>query len=278
MNGGSLRLRLLAGTLTWVALAIALAAWGLRGLFQEHITQQLQAQLVMQLNHLSAAVDWTPPDQVSIGPMVADARLDQPLSGLYWQVDELGAAPRTALARSRSLWDQVLQLPPAPTGYPAQGHALLAVARVVELPDEGAPYLRLVVAADTALIAEPLQRFTRLLWSTLGLLAAGLAVAVALQLHYALQPLSVLQRRLAAVRSGKAMQLEGRFPQELQPLVGEFNHVLFERGVQLDQRHPGSGLGLDIVRTLAETYGGSVEALERRWVVCVCGTTYIRST
>ena len=252
MTGGSLRLRLLAGTLTWVALAIALAAWGLRGLFQEHITQQLQAQLVMQLNHLSAAVDWAPPDQVSIGPMVADARLDQPLSGLYWQVDELGAAPRTALARSRSLWDQVLQLPPAPTGYPAQGyrvlalrdaqgHALLAVARVVELPDEGAPHLRLVVAADTALIAEPLQRFTRLLWSTLGLLAAGLAVAVALQLHYALQPLAVLQRRLAAVRSGKAMQLEGRFPQELQPLVGEFNHVLAENAAMVVQARAQAG-------------------------------------
>ena len=67
MTGGSLRLRLLAGTLTWVALAIALAAWGLRGLFQEHITQQLQAQLVMQLNHLSAAVDWAPPPRVAEG-------------------------------------------------------------------------------------------------------------------------------------------------------------------------------------------------------------------
>ncbi len=36
---------------------------------------------------------------------------------------------------------------------------------------------------------------------------------------------------------------------------------MFERGVQLDERRPGSGLGLDIVRTLAETYGGSVQAL-----------------
>ena len=35
---------------------------------------------------------------------------------------------------------------------------------------------------------------------------------------------------------------------------------MFERGVQLDQRQPGAGLGLDIVRTLAETYGGHVEA------------------
>ena len=35
---------------------------------------------------------------------------------------------------------------------------------------------------------------------------------------------------------------------------------MFERGVQLDEQRPGSGLGLDIVRALAETYGGSVQA------------------
>jgi signal transduction histidine kinase len=35
---------------------------------------------------------------------------------------------------------------------------------------------------------------------------------------------------------------------------------MFERGVQLDERHPGSGLGLNIVQTLAQTYGGSVQA------------------
>ena len=36
---------------------------------------------------------------------------------------------------------------------------------------------------------------------------------------------------------------------------------MFERGVQLDEQRPGSGLGLDIVRALTETYGGSVQAL-----------------
>ena len=35
---------------------------------------------------------------------------------------------------------------------------------------------------------------------------------------------------------------------------------MFERGVQLDEQRPGSGLGLDIVRTLADTYGGSIRA------------------
>jgi len=214
MTGASLRLRLLVGTLAWMAIAIALAAWGLRSLFQEHITQQLQAQLVMQLDHLSAAVDWEPGGKISIGPMAADARLEQPLSGLYWQIDELdpkvGKAPRAAVARSRSLWDQVLTMPPPPTHYPEQGYrvlqlrdnqggALLAVVRPLELPEENAPRLRLVVAADTSLIAEPLHRFTRLLWTALGVLAVGLAVGVVLQLHYGLRPLALLRRRLAAV-------------------------------------------------------------------------------
>ena len=252
MTGGSLRLRLLAGTLAWVVVAIALAAWGLRGLFQDHITQQLQAELAAQLDRLSAAVDRTPDGQVSVGPMAADARLDQPLSGLYWQVDELGKAPRTAVARSRSLWDQVLRLPPAPTGYPAQGyrvlhlrdaqgHALLAVARIVQLPEKGAPRLRLAVAADTALIAEPIQRFTHLLLMALGLLAAGLALAVVLQLQLALRPLTVLRRRLTAVRAGRAARLEGNFPRELQPLVVEFNHVLAENATMVEQARAQAG-------------------------------------
>lgn len=56
MNAGSLRLRLLAGMLAWMLLTIALVGWGLRTLFQDHITQQLQAQLAVQLDQLSAAV------------------------------------------------------------------------------------------------------------------------------------------------------------------------------------------------------------------------------
>ncbi|MGE0876730.1 MAG: sensor histidine kinase [Burkholderiales bacterium] len=232
----SLRLRLLAGTLTWIALTIALVAWGLRGLFQEHITQQLQAQLVLQLDNLSASVDWTPGGP-TVNSRPADPRLEKPLSGLYWQIDRLGDDPQAGVARSRSLWDQVLQLPAASTDDPApghrvlalrdaQGHELMAVTRTLQLPEDDAPRLRLVAAADRTLIAEPIQRFTRLLLISLGLLAAGLAMAVAVQLQLALRPLALLRRGLAAARGGEATELQGRFPLELQPLVSEFNHVL----------------------------------------------------
>ncbi len=252
MKAGSLRLRLLAGTLAWMLLAIVLVGWGLRALFQDHVTQQLQAQLVMQLDHLSASVDWIPPGSVSVNPMAADPRLTQPLSGLYWQIDQLGAAPQAGVARSRSLWDQVLQLPEAPKSYPtsgfnvlllrdAQGHELLAVARTLQLPEDDAPLLRLVVAGDKALLAEPLQRFTRMLLIALGLLALGLALAVAVQLQLALRPLQLLRARLSAVRSGAAGQLEGRFPQELQPLVNEFNHVLRENADMVQRARTQAG-------------------------------------
>ena len=36
---------------------------------------------------------------------------------------------------------------------------------------------------------------------------------------------------------------------------------IFERGERLDEQRPGAGLGLDIVRELVHTYGGSIEAL-----------------
>src|SRR5690606_3772490 len=85
--GYSLRLRLLAGTLAWMLAAIALLGWGLRALFQDHIRQQLQAQLVVQLDQLSAAVEWSGA-AVATQAMVGDPKLGRPLSGLYWQIDQ----------------------------------------------------------------------------------------------------------------------------------------------------------------------------------------------
>lgn len=268
---GSLRLRLLAGTLAWMALTIALVGVGLRALFQEHITHQLQGQLMMQLDHLSAAVDWGSDGQLSISPLTADPRWSQPLSGLYWQIDRLGSLAQPALERSRSLWDQTLALPltplppymPAPAPPPqlplssmppapplgrklqrlhdAQGHSLLVVARTLQLPDDSAPPLRLIVAGDEALLAEPLQRFTHMLWIALGLLALGLALAVALQLHLALQPLRLVRQRLAHVRAGQQADLIGPFPRELAPLVAEFNHVLHENADMVQRARTQAG-------------------------------------
>ena len=40
---GSLRWRLLAGTLAWILATVALAGWGLGNLFRQHVAEQLRA-------------------------------------------------------------------------------------------------------------------------------------------------------------------------------------------------------------------------------------------
>ncbi len=241
----SLRARLLVATMAWVLVSLALAGWGLRTLFQEHITQQMQAQLVLHLNQLSAAVDTDASGALSVTPIASDPRFEQPLSGLYWQVDVLSrnaegqtTVSQDALARSRSLWDQSLPLPstlPRAQGTrnfdekmlrDSEGRSLIAVTRTLQLPEPDAPLLRLAVAADSAVLAERMSRFTSMLLLTLGMLALGLLVAMVIQLQFALAPLHQLRQRLRAVLNGDSQHLEGQFPSELESLVTEFNNVL----------------------------------------------------
>lgn len=237
---GSLRLRLLAGTLAWILVSVALAGWGLASLFRQHITQQLQAELTLHLNQLTAAVNPGADGRPRVDPPPNDPRLEQPLSGLYWQVDRLADGGRPALigaARSRSLWDQTLETPgaleqAAETGdqtYDIAGPAgrrLEAVARILKPAEEDAAPLRLVVAADRRVLAEPISRFNGMLAVALGALAAGLTAAAVVQVVVGLRPLARLRRQLAKQNAGGSSRIEGRFPSEIQPLVDDFNKAL----------------------------------------------------
>jgi len=51
---GSLRVRLLAGTLVWIIATIVIAGWGLSGLFRHHVALQFNAELKTHLDQLAA--------------------------------------------------------------------------------------------------------------------------------------------------------------------------------------------------------------------------------
>jgi hypothetical protein len=203
---GSLRIRLLAGTLFWIAASIAVAAWGLSSLFREHVATQFHAELKTHLDQLTAQLAVDGKGQATLAMPLSDPRLSLPYSGLYWQVDELpaevdSASARTTLAgrlRSRSLWDSVLAVPPdAPADGEIHQHRLSGpggsmlgmVERVIRVEEgsggtEGsdagrrtARAFRLIVAADEQLMREPVSRFDGALWLALGLLGCGLVVA-----------------------------------------------------------------------------------------------------
>ncbi|MCW8828923.1 MAG: ATP-binding protein, partial [Gammaproteobacteria bacterium] len=214
----SLRLRLLAGTLAWVIATLAIAGWGLSGLFQQHVTEQLYARLATQLEQLTANLTVDPQGNAVLSGELSDPRLHRPYSGLYWQIDSVnadGSADKRALLRSRSLWDTLLSVPEdAPADGVLhqhrvdgpQGEALLMLERLVypaETPEQG---LRLIVAADAQLVSEPVERFNGLLAIALVILGLGLITAAVMQVVIGLRPLGQLRRSLQAVHEGKTQR------------------------------------------------------------------------
>ncbi|GAA4418521.1 ATPase [Advenella faeciporci] len=234
----SLRFRLLAGTLAWVLLTIIVAGWGLDSLFKQHMMQQVRAELTLHFNQLLSFVAVDANGKVSVPHALSDARFDQPLSGLYWQIDQLdeqGQAETTGLLRSRSLWDNVL--PTAGIGNTsaalqefiitdADGSVLNAVGRIIQPEEESSLPLRLVVAINHDIVALPAERFRNMLILALTVLAVGLMVAVTTQVILGLRPFGRLRKSLADVHEGKTLHIEGDFPAELEPLVNDFNQVL----------------------------------------------------
>lgn len=263
MSGGrsSLRLRLLLGTLVWILASIGLTGWLLNRLFSEHLSRQFHAELQTHLNQLAANLDFTADGQAVISQPLSDPRLVRPYSGLYWQVDRLaggGQEAAVAVLRSRSLWDQALAVP---DDHPADGevhrHAvggpngtpLLMIERLQRPLDAPGPAVRLIVAADAALLDAPLQDFRGMLLAALGLLAAGLVGAAIVQVRSGLRPLNRLRDELAQLREGRRANLDGRHPSEVQPVVDELNAVLARNAEFVERARSQAGNLAHAVKT-----------------------------
>jgi signal transduction histidine kinase len=218
------------------ALAVGLAGVLLSGLFRDHLMRQLAQTLTVQLDQVTARLEFDAQGRPQIDARaLSDPRWSRPLSGLYWQVDGAGEAPPRGVLRSRSLWDQVLQ---APADTPAsgdvhvhelpgpQGAPLLLVERLVQNDGAAPGRWRVMVAADLHEMLAAGDRFARVLAASLAILLGLLAAAAWAQVAVGLAPLRALQRALQAVQDGRTPRLQGRFPAEVQPLVDGFNRVL----------------------------------------------------
>ncbi len=251
---GSLRLRLLLGTLFWIVASVMVAGWALGGLFRQHVALQFHAELNTHLDQLAAHLAVDAGGRASLTAAQSDPRFSKPYSGIYWQIDRVDPAPGAlGLLRSRSLWDDVLRLP-ADTPRDGEihqhrvtgpGQAMLgAVERVVmldEVPEQPGRTFRLIVAAEERQMVEPVERFNGMLWLALGLLGGGLALVAVIQVLIALAPLRRLHAALAAVRGGGAHRLEGRFPAEVQPLIEDFNSVLAQNAEVVERARTQAG-------------------------------------
>lgn len=255
---GSLRIRLLAGTLFWIAASILVAGWGLSSLFRQHVATQFHTELTSHLDQLTAQFTLDEQGRPRLALPLSDPRLSRPYSGCYWQIDlvsDIGGSDSVIAGqlRSRSLWDHVLVAPP---GMLADGeihqHRILGPegkmlgmversVRIDDTPDGKPRTFRLIAAADESLMSEPVARFSGILWLALGLLAAGLILAALVQVFVGLAPLRTLRNALGKVRSGETRRLEGTFPDEVTPLIDEFNSVLAQNAEVVERARTHAG-------------------------------------
>jgi signal transduction histidine kinase len=250
----SLRFRLLAATLVALVLALLLAGLLLKSLFHEHVMRQYEATLSRQLDQLTARLEFDANGQPRIDAnTLSDPRWVLPYSGLYWQLDRVSAdaSARIGVLRSRSLWDATLALENdaladgelhVHQGQGPQGAALLMLERTVNTPERPGARWRLIVAGDLQESTQAVQRFTGVLTGSLLGLGLLLGLAALAQVAVGLAPLRTLQRALGKVRAGQAPRLQGQFPQEVQPLIDDFNGVLDQNAavVARSRTHAGN--------------------------------------
>ncbi|MBI5262575.1 MAG: sensor histidine kinase [Bradyrhizobium sp.] len=232
MNWHSLRLRLVAGGLVAILVALAIAGGGLVLVFERHVARNLAEDLDVHLKQLLAGIDVDALSNLVLTQTPGDPRFADPLSGLYWQVSD----ERGQLLRSRSLWDMTLNLPLDKLGpgdvhqhevAGPQGKRLLLAERAVTLSTDGKRVLvRLAVAADLARVSAAASAFAKDLAIALVLLACVLAIATSIQVSVGLRPLAALLRGVADIRAGRSRRLPSSVPAEVRPLVEEVNALV----------------------------------------------------
>jgi signal transduction histidine kinase len=261
----SLRVRLLAATVVSLCLALLAAHLWLGGLFRDHVMQQFDQALALQLDELTARLSFDDTGVPAIGPRgLSDPRWEQPYAGLYWQIMPHGAAAHAVNAstapdgskvlpmtlRSRSLWDSALQLPVDALADGAthrhdisgpRGEALRVLERVVQPPAPHDRAWRLAVAADPRTAQEAITRFQGVLAASLAGLGGLLVLAALAQVALGLAPLQAMQRGLQLVRGGQQARLQGKFPLEVQPLIDAFNQVLDQQADSLAKARAQAG-------------------------------------
>ena len=258
MSRNSLRLRLVAGGVAAIVLALALAGAGLTLLFERHVGRTVSMDLDVHLKKLLTDLVVEADGRISVTGGPADPRFVEPLSGLYWQISD----DRGQTLRSRSLWDAALVLPkdePAAGEVhrhvavgPANGRVLIAERRIwLDVNGRETP-LTVAVAIDAADVAAATTAFAADLAIALGVLGIVLAAATAIQVGLGLRPLDLLRRGVANIRAGREPRLAAGVPDEVRPLVDEVNALLAARAEEVERsRHRAADLAHGLKTPLA---------------------------
>ncbi|MDX8481505.1 HAMP domain-containing sensor histidine kinase [Mesorhizobium sp. VK24D] len=228
--GNSIRFRLWLAATVSILVALAIAGVGLRYLFELNVERRIVGELTVDLNELIGVTAYGPDGRLSVRAPLTDPRFSIPLSGHYWQVEDVASGN---LVRSRSLWDATLALDARETGGELkeikefkgpEGELAIAVARMVI--DAGGRSFRAVVAESHRSVEVAVSEYVRDLAPALIVLALALMATFFIQITVGLAPLESLRVAVRNVVAQRSSRLEVAAPREVQPLADEINRLL----------------------------------------------------
>jgi signal transduction histidine kinase len=278
MRPNSLAFRLFASAAAWTLVVLPATAILLVSLYRHAVERNFDARLNVYLTSLVASTTQggavKPNEPTSLGEPVFGI----PFSGWYWQIKPLNGATRPEFV-SDSLLDQQLKLPsqnaiPPDTSLTRRAYAqgpeqqrLRIVEREIRpAGPQSTPY-SYAVAGDATEIDRDLAEFTTMLIAALAVLGLGLLAATFFQVRFGLSPLRAIRQNLAAIRSGKAEQLEGELPYEIRPLQQELNALIESNREIVDRARTHVGnlahalkTPLSVISNEAHTHEGALAA------------------
>ena len=241
MRPSSLSSRLILSSAAVSIVLLAATGLLLASLFTAALERNFDQRLRSVLDGLLASVEVDGAGDPKLARPLTDPRFTLPLSGWYWQVVPQGGGRDLA---SGSLLEQRLAVP-GKVARGADGLAafslkdttgvkLRALEQVFTLPGSDRRF-SILVAGNFDELSGEVTAFNRALVASLVLLGAGLLIATLVQVRFGLRPLRAMQANLSEIRQGRAEQLKGGYPSEIQPVADELN-LLIQSNVEIVER------------------------------------------
>lgn len=232
MRTGSLRVRLLAAAAILILIALFLSGLALMQVFEGQMRERVVSSLENDMAQLVGRVEVLPDGQLSLPQPLADPRYQQREGRRYWQiVNKSVPAGSTNPYVLSSPSAKGLDLEAAANAEPSR-ERLIVVRRDIAL---GGAELSFLAAASQDELKMPLAELRNQLLLAFSVIAVVLIAAGWLQVMVGLSPLKQLRARLSDIGRGSAQRISGKFPDEVAPLVAEFNQVLDQRDASLER-------------------------------------------
>lgn len=225
---GSLRTRLLIAASLTLVVFLALCGFSLGRAF-ENTARQTQLERMQALVYaLLAGAEPNEYGDLSLSTeQLPDIRLESPQSGLEAALFSDSSA---LLWGSPSLRDNVPTPPPQTIGEwrfeQLQDRFVLLFGMRYTGETTGNRQYTLMLMEDSRAYQTLLDAYRRTLWLWLGTASAALLLLQGAVLRWSLRPLRRLVGELQDVERGGRVQIEGRYPDELQPLTQGLNTMI----------------------------------------------------